>query len=182
MANSQYSLVKHPTHGDYDEYKDEGNYPENLEDWEINQLSIPVVNSVNPEFVKTQIKTHDELKLTETIFMNPVKPDSIQDGSSGFNPGSQTEETTQKTARKGGSSEKLGLTEGKTSELINMKGSEFLHEPSLTQDEASLIIMNNHEPVSTVIKKIWGLSPSRSSEYLNRKAQVEAMRKQPKVV
>jgi hypothetical protein len=36
LSNSCYSLVKHPTHGDYDQYQDSGNPPQNLEDWEVN--------------------------------------------------------------------------------------------------------------------------------------------------
>ncbi len=36
LANMQYSLVKHPTHGDYKQYRDKGNLPRNLEQWESN--------------------------------------------------------------------------------------------------------------------------------------------------
>ena len=36
LANMQYSLVKHPTHGEYKQYRDKGNSPRNLEQWESN--------------------------------------------------------------------------------------------------------------------------------------------------
>lgn len=182
LANAQYSLVKHPTHGDYDEYKDKGNYPENLEDWEINQLSIPVVNSVNPEFVKTQTTTHNEPKVTETSTQVHNQPNQRKINSSQVQPSSSTQKTTLNNGQKGGSDENLGSTHSKTCEPLITESSGLLDKAKLTQDEASLIIKNNHEPVSTVIKKVWGLLPSKSSEYLHRKAQVEAMRKQPKGV
>lgn len=179
LANSQYSLVKHPTHGDYEEYKDEGNYPENLEDWDINDLSIAVSNLVDSEFVKTQTRTHDEPKLTETSTQVHNQPNQRNFNSSGFQPNPKT---SQNSAKKGGREQNLGSTQSKTCEPVITESSGLLDEPNLTQDEASLIIINNHEPISTVIKKVWGLSPSKSSEYLTRKAQVESFRKQPKGV
>jgi len=40
LANSQYSLVKHPTHGEYKQYRDSGNIPKNLENWESNPVTL----------------------------------------------------------------------------------------------------------------------------------------------
>jgi len=177
LANSQYSLIKHPTHGDYEEYRDEGNYPENLEDWDIHDLTITVSNLVDSEFVKTQSPTHDEPKLTGTPTQLHNEPIQRNINSSGLQPNPKT---PQKSAKKGGIEENLGSTQSKSCELLETQGSGFLDEPNPTQHEASLIITNNHEPISTVIKKVWGLSPSKSPEYLHRKAQVEAFRKQSK--
>jgi len=161
LANSQYSLIKHPTHGDYEEYKDEGNYPENLEDWEINDLTITVSNLVDSEFVKTQCRTRDEPKLTETTIQTQLEPVSPQIKSSRFqlNPN-----TPPNTPKKEGLDENLGSTQSKNRELLQTIGCGFLDEPELNPGELELINKYNHEPVSTVIKKIWGLSPSKASE------------------
>ncbi|KAB8315339.1 ATP-binding protein [Tolypothrix campylonemoides VB511288] len=43
LSNSSYSLVKHPTHGDYEEYQDSGNPPQNLEDWEVNLEEVELI-------------------------------------------------------------------------------------------------------------------------------------------
>lgn len=43
LANSQYSLVVHPTHSDYKQYRDKGNLPRNLEQWESNILDTELI-------------------------------------------------------------------------------------------------------------------------------------------
>lgn len=43
LSNNSYSLVKHPTHGDYDQYQDSGNPPQNLEDWEVNLEDVELI-------------------------------------------------------------------------------------------------------------------------------------------
>jgi hypothetical protein len=40
LINWQYSLIKHPTHGDYQEYRDKGNAPKNLHKWLVNPITI----------------------------------------------------------------------------------------------------------------------------------------------
>jgi hypothetical protein len=42
LSNWQYTLVKHPTHGDYREYRDKGNMPKNLQQWAINPVTLAI--------------------------------------------------------------------------------------------------------------------------------------------
>jgi len=180
LANAQYSLVKHPTHGDYEEYKDEGNYPENLEDWDINQLSVAVSNSVKVEYTVTQSSTHVLPNVTATTTqVENHYPEPHSKGSESY-PAVKTVKITENNGEKGESDENLGSETSKALEPLIDKTSGYNSLPVLTQGEIELLNKYNYEPISTVIKKVWDISPSKYPSYLNRKAQVENFRKQSK--
>lgn len=180
LANAQYSIVKHPTHGDYEEYKDEGNYPDNLEDWDINPLSIAVSNSVKSEYILTQTSTHVLPNVTATTTqVENHYPERYSKGSESY-PVVESVKNPENNAKKEGSGKNLGSKTSKTPEPLIDNTSGYNTLPVLTQGEIELLNKYNYEPVSSVIKKIWNISPSKYPSYLNRKEQVETFRKQSK--
>ncbi len=52
LANMQYSLVLHPTHGEYKQYRDKGNLPRNLEQWELKLSDTELVKLLGKPEVK----------------------------------------------------------------------------------------------------------------------------------
>ena len=93
LANMQYSLVKHPTHGEYKQYRDKGNIPKNLEQWESNisdtELSKLLGNSEG-NFGVTSGKfgvTPDSLVTSESYIeelVNSLPLQKVTDLNSGF--------------------------------------------------------------------------------------------------
>jgi len=100
LSNWQYKLVKHPTHGDYREYRDKGNAPKNLQQWASNPVTLAI---------------------------------SLKSETNGSRP--------------------------------------------LTQAEIDMIysLAASGKTTSQIIKKLWGLSPSKSEEYQVKKQMVEEL-------
>ena len=163
LSNGQYSLVKHPTHGDYEEYKDSGNPPENLEDWDFNYLTISIANGYENYLQKSQYEPKNKPNVLEEQPNNEpnVLGNSVQNSINPQNPvykGSRFLEFTNPTVKTG---ENWGVTANPV-------------EPRLTQSEIDSINKNSDKRVSDIVWEVWKVRPSKSSEYQSLKAKVEA--------
>ena len=80
LANMQYSLVKHPTHSQYREYRDRGNLPRNLEQWE-SSISITELTKVlgvssskfRDKIDKSEFCENSENQIQQLLKSLPVK-------------------------------------------------------------------------------------------------------------
>jgi hypothetical protein len=73
LINSQFKLCKHPTHHEYSEYKDSGNPPKNIEQWEVNSITIPLASGCQHLAKKEDRKTHFSLSEDEQVLLDWVK-------------------------------------------------------------------------------------------------------------
>ncbi|OKH31040.1 hypothetical protein NIES2101_41875 [Calothrix sp. HK-06] len=161
LINSQYFIVEHPTHGHYTEYKDTGNPPCNLEDWEINNLTFDVTESANKWVQNLNDEPPNQPNPTQTNpIVNPKQPNSTQTAS-----------RTQNQV-KSLSGESSGFTINPT-QPQNPRDSQELGSTGFNPTELELINSNHNLTVAQIIELIWNKKPSKSAEYKNLKMKVQ---------
>ncbi|MEM6403136.1 MAG: hypothetical protein AAF757_23390, partial [Cyanobacteria bacterium P01_D01_bin.116] len=191
VANNKYDVVKHPTHGEYTEYQDSGNIPENLEDWDINNLTISIVEKyqswvdkisgsgsspVHTNYSKNpaNFQVHNRVASSD-INSSQVQPGSVGLGSVGFGLGSGSTQPDRNPEGSDINSSQVqpGLTQKqKSAKIGGFSGNRV--EPGLTQDELTFINSNPDLSTSKVVMHLWGIKPSKSNRYQDKKKLVES--------
>lgn len=70
LINGQYKVCKHPTHHDYSDYKDSDNPPKNIEQWEVNPITITLASGCQHLAKKEDRETHFSLSEDEQVLID----------------------------------------------------------------------------------------------------------------
>ncbi|MEM7727376.1 MAG: hypothetical protein AAF208_13560 [Cyanobacteria bacterium P01_A01_bin.45] len=186
VANNKYDVVKHPTHGDYTEYQDSGNMPENLEDWDINNLTISIVEKYQSWVDKiadsgslpVQMNYSENLtgfEVHNRVASSHINSSEVRYSSTELNSDWVEPKTNPGTSHINSSE----VRESSTQDLKTPQNSGFEDvqpKPELTPHEKAYIDENKDKSTSKVVMHLWGIKPSKSNKYQEKKKLVETYR------
>ncbi|MEM6399124.1 MAG: hypothetical protein AAF757_02670, partial [Cyanobacteria bacterium P01_D01_bin.116] len=203
VANNKYDVVKHPTHGEYTEYQDSGNIPENLEDWDINNLNIPIVE----KYKSWLINDDSELEDVNQVKVSHNQGSQVQTGSNDnisnklhIDSSVLRTQNHVKRSHSHGSQVRLGYPQhdsswvepktnpecshsqgsqvqlGSTQDFKPQENSDFNHDDyvdELTPHEKDYIARNKDLSTSKIVFHLWGIKASKSVKYQTKKKLVD---------
>ncbi|MEO1558104.1 MAG: hypothetical protein AAFS12_00270 [Cyanobacteria bacterium J06632_19] len=204
LVNGKYDVAKHPTHGDYAEYQDSGNVPDNLEDWETNGLTIPITekyksllvnqntglddtNQVEPsdnQGSQVQLGSNDNLSNNLHIDSSVLRTQNHVKASD--NQGSQVQLgypqhgsswVEPKTNPEASDNQGSQVQLGSTQNFKPQENSDFnenAHVDGLTHHEKDYIDRNKDLSTSKIVFHLWGIKASKAKKYQDKKQLVDS--------
>lgn len=165
LINGQYKLCKHPTHHDYEQYKDEGNVPKNLKQQKPVKLTISLpenhqsYEAINP----------DEPSSTQFTQHPPNTPSTLTQPELNLNP----TELVSNLQATNGNGYAVALVEPKIIQFPKSPTSINPPQPEPTlEDKVAKLLADGIVSPAKIVEALWGIKPSKSQKYKARLGEV----------